>query len=183
MNHSDESKPKIEIEGNWKSQVQAEKKKLKEESKAEAPKSDSDWKAQARAEKARLAQQAGAEEQGEGAGGRQMPPADFKTMISTMVTQAMLAMGAVPDPQTGQRYLILDLAKHHIDMLGVLEEKTQGNLTEEEEQMLTQTLHELRLHYVEISKAAAEGRLRTAPGSQAGGEADINPAPPSGPQA
>lgn len=165
-------KPKLHIEGDWKSEVQAEKQRLAEQKqgdkpKIEVPKGDSDWKAQARAEKERLAQQA-AEAGDQGADGRQMPPADFKTLISTMVTQAMMALGAIPDPQTGQRYVILDLARHHIDMLGVLEEKTKGNRDEEEEQMITQTLHELRLYYVQISKAAAEGRLGPAPGSEGG---------------
>lgn len=186
MSDSNE-KPKLHIEGDWKSEVQAEKQRLVDESKAEdsaskieAPKGDSDWKAQARAEKEKLAKQA--EEAGEGqAGGREMPPADFRTLISTMVTQAMMALGAIPDPQSGQRYVILDLARHHIDMLGVLEEKTKGNLDEEEQQMITQTLHELRLHFVQISKAAAEGRLGPAPGSEGG--AAGQPGGPRGPVA
>jgi hypothetical protein len=173
MSDSNE-KPKLHIEGDWKSEVQAEKQRLTDQAKPaepapkiEVPKGDSDWKAQAKAEKEKLARQA--DEAGdEQAGGRQMPPADFKTLISTMVTQAMMALGAIPDPQSGQRYVILDLARHHIDMLGVLEEKTKGNLDEEEQQMITQTLHELRLHFVQISKAAAEGRLGSAPGSEGG---------------
>ncbi len=164
MTDSNEQKPKIEIAGDWKSEVQAEKQRLAEEKAAQEPaiKGDDDWKAEAKAEKERLAAKA-EEEDASGGGAGRMPPADFKTLLSTMISQAMLALGAMPDPQTGQRYLILDLAKHHIDMLGVIEEKTKGNLDQEEEEMLTQTLHELRMHFVDVSKAAAEGRLRTAP--------------------
>ena len=127
---------------------------------------DSDWKAEAQAEKDRLA----AEEKsqaGEGGAGQQLPPADFKTLVSEIVTQAMFAMGMIPDPKTGQRVAILDLAKHHVDTLGVLQEKTAGNLEEEEQKLLDQALHELRMHFVALSQEAMK---------QAAGEAAAPPA-------
>jgi len=68
-----------------------------------------------------------------------------------MATQALFAMGAVPDPRTGQRITHLDLARHHIDMLTVIERKTKGNLSEEEEKLLVATLYELRNTYIQIS--------------------------------
>ena len=121
-----EEKPKIHIDSDWKAQAQAEKQKLVEKTK-EAP---------ARG----------------GAGGPGgLPPATFETLISTMVTQALFAMGAIPDPRTGQRVAHLDLARHHIDMLGVLEEKTKGNLTEQEADMLSSTVYELRTRYIQLS--------------------------------
>src|SRR3970040_2093729 len=90
---------------------------------------DSDWKAQAQAEKQRLAekskQTAADKPKGSAPGG--LPPANFETLVSTMVSQALFAMGAIPDPSTGQRMQHLDLARFHIDMLGVIEEKTKGN--------------------------------------------------------
>lgn len=116
---------------------------------------DSDWKAQAQAEKEKLAQQAKESEKkgpaATAAGG--LPPASFETLVSTMATQALFAMGAIPDPRTGQRIQQLDLARHHIDMLGVLEEKTKGNLTEDESKMLSGTAYELRSRYIQISSA------------------------------
>ncbi len=122
---------------------------------------DSDWKAQARAEKEKLAQksaQADASKAGTagapGTGG--MPPANFETLISTMATQALFAMGAIPDPRTGQRMAHLDLARHHIDMLTVIEEKTKGNLSEEETSMLTGTLYELRSRYIQLANQARQ---------------------------
>lgn len=138
---------------------------------AEAPKIqiDSDWKAQAQAEKQKLAEKAKAAPPAAGAGGAEaaggarrapapgeMPPADFQTLLSTMATQALFALGAFPDPRTGQRVAHLDLARHHIDMLGVIEEKTKGNLTEEESDALTTTLYELRQRYVQIGAQARE---------------------------
>lgn len=138
---------------------------------------DSDWKSQAQAEKEKLSQQfdqAQQEEAGEaGAAGGQsgeMPPADFKTLVSTMATQALLYMGAIPDPQTQQRIAHPDLARHHIDMLGVIEEKTRGNLDEEEEKMVTQVLNELRQHFTQFSaQLAAHQAQQQAGGGQPGG--------------
>lgn len=133
---------------------------------------DSDWKAQAQAEKKKLAEQAKAKQQadpgtggqpgaaaGGAAGERGLPPANFETLLSTFVTQALFAMGAIPDPRTGQRVAHLDLARHNIDMLAVLEEKTKGNLTEDEQEMLSSTLYELRNRYVQISQAAREQQM------------------------
>ena len=119
---------------------------------------DSDWKAQARAEKEKLAEKAKASEASKPAGSAArgqggMPPANFETLISTLTTQALFAMGAIPDPRTGQRIQHLDLAKHNIDMLGVLEEKTKGNLTQEESDMLAKTAYELRTTYIRLASA------------------------------
>jgi hypothetical protein len=119
---------------------------------------DSDWKAQARAEKEKLAQKAAESESTKAAatGPGGMPPANFETLISTMATQALFAMGAIPDPRTGQRMAHLDLARHHIDMLTVIEEKTKGNLSEEETKMLAGTLYELRSRYIQLANQARQ---------------------------
>ena len=118
---------------------------------------DSDWKAQARAEKEKLAEKSKTTGDGKtpgraaGAGG--MPPATIETLISTLATQALYAMGAIADPRTGQRFQHLDLAKHNIDMLGVLEEKTKGNVTEQEADLLAKTAYELRTTYIRMASA------------------------------
>lgn len=121
---------------------------------------DSDWKAEAQAEKEKLAQKtesAGSGGSGAGAGG--MPPATFETLVSTLVTQALFAMGAIADPRTGQRVQHLELARHHIDMLTLLEEKTKGNLSEEEGKMLTSSNYELRSRYIQLSSAPRPGQV------------------------
>lgn len=122
----------------------------------EAPKIhiDSDWKQQAQAEKQKLDNQT--KESG-GKGGSEagsLPPANFETLLTTLATQALFAMGAVPDPRTGQRIAHLDLARHHIDMLTVIEEKTKGNLSDEESNTLATTLFELRQRYVQLANSA-----------------------------
>lgn len=119
---------------------------------------DDDWKAQAQAEKETLAAKANeapAPEAGGAPGGPgQIPPPSFEVLLSSFVTQALFALGAIPDPQTGQPMLSLELAKHQIDMLGILETKTQGNLTEEEGKLLAGALYELRDRYVQVSNAS-----------------------------
>ena len=119
---------------------------------------DDDWKTQAQAEKEKLAaeQAAGKEPAGPAgpAGGpRQFPPASFSAHVSTVASQALLAMGAMVDPQTKRPHVDLDLAKFHVDTLKVLEEKTAGNLTDEEKRLLDGTLYELRTRYIQMAQA------------------------------
>ena len=134
---SDDESPILHVDDDWKQQAQAEKQKLAEKEKA------------AKAKPA-------AEGTGDAAASApgQIPLADFTTLVSSLATQALFSMGAMPDPQTGQRYTNLDHARHHIDSLTVLEEKTKGNLTEEEQKTLTTTLYELRSSYVQIANAS-----------------------------
>ena len=123
---------------------------------------DDDWKAQAKAEKEKLAQQAAsAKSAGPGAaskGGaaaqqpRELPPASFTTLVSSLVTQIFLALGGMEDPQTKRRYVDLDLARHHIETLAMLEEKTRGHLTEDEKKLLDKALYETRMQYVQLAQ-------------------------------
>ncbi len=129
---------------------------------------DTDWKAQAQAEKERLnattkpATTPGPSgPQGEDA---EHGPIGFQDLVSMLTTQALSYMGAYPDPRTGKAMIALDYAKLHIDMLGVLEEKTKGNLTEIEQTLITRTVAELRVEFVElvkaVDKAVAEGKIK-----------------------
>lgn len=122
---------------------------------------DDDWKSQARAEKEKLKETAPPQPAGEQ--GRLPDKVDFDHLLEVLVTQSLMYMGGFPDPQTGQAMVALDLAKFHIDLLGVVEEKTKGNLSDEEHERLTGVLSELRARFVEISqavaKAAAEGKI------------------------
>ena len=85
----------------------------------------------------------------------QLPPADFSTILMTFSTQAMVSLGLIPNPMTNKPEIQLDLARHFIDMLAVLEQKTKGNLSSEESALLDKSLHELRMVYVEQEKNAA----------------------------
>ena len=86
---------------------------------------------------------------GDAAGGPQTPPATFEFLIHTLFTQALMALGRIPNPITKQSLKNLATARHFIDTLVMLEAKTQGNLTTEERQLLEEIQHQLRTMYVE----------------------------------
>jgi hypothetical protein len=67
-----------------------------------------------------------------------------------------MALGGYEDPQTKRRYVDLELAKHYIDTLVLLEQKTKGNLTEDEKKLLDRSLYEARMQYVQIAQAAVK---------------------------
>lgn len=125
-------KPKIIVDDDWKNQAQAEKEKLAHETEA-----------------------AGAGGPG-GAEGREIPPASFSTLVGSVLSQVFMALGGYEDPQTKRRYVDLELAKHYIDTLAVLEGKTKGNLTEEEKKLLDRGIYEARMQYVQIAQASVK---------------------------
>jgi hypothetical protein len=130
---------------------------------------DSDWKSQAQAEKERLAEEEAAREQQAGAPGAPgpggLPPADFNGLVGMLATQAVMYMGAMADKTSGQAIFDPEYSKHMIDLLGVLEEKTKGNLTDDEARDLQQILHELRSRFVELARVVAEQGAARPPGA------------------
>jgi len=115
---------------------------------------DEDWKQQAQKEKEILAAQEEAEKkdkQQEEKPHGPLPEGNFAALISMLTTQALFAMGLLQMKGQEERKPDLELAKYNIDMLQVLEEKTKGNLTKEEEAVLSNTLNELRMGYVKIA--------------------------------
>jgi hypothetical protein len=78
----------------------------------------------------------------------ELPPIDFTSFVFSMTTSAMICLGMLPDPQTKEEFIDLAMAKQNIDILGMLQEKTKGNLTKEEEEFLNHSLYDLRLRFV-----------------------------------
>jgi len=120
---------------------------------------DDDWKKQAQEEKKRLAEQEKKPEKpaaGESKPGEpyRLPKPSFEALLSTFTTQTLLALGLVEHPEMG-RVVNLDLAKFNIDLLAIIEEKTKGNLTSEEKGFLDNTLHQLRMAFVEVASMPA----------------------------
>lgn len=144
---------------------------------------DSDWKSQAQAEKDRLAADEAKKKASEPARGgpNQLPPADFLEMVRMLTTQALMYMGAFPDPETGRAVLHPEMAKFQIDMLGVLEAKTKGNLTPEEKEELEGVLRELRLQFVQVMKAVEKMMAERAAKGQMGGPGGAAGGPGAGP--
>ncbi len=110
---------------------------------------DDDWKAEAQREKERLAEQTQQPEE--------MPDASFSELVNILVMQTMAGFGALAGPG-GQRIPPnMEVAKHFIDMLQVLDDKTKGNLNEEEQKLMDQVLYELRMQYVQMTTGGSPG--------------------------
>ena len=80
-------------------------------------------------------------------------PASFLSLIMSLASNAAASLGMMPHPMTGETGVDLQTAKHWIDVLGMLEEKTQGNLDEQEAQMIENLLADLRMQYVSLTNA------------------------------
>ncbi|MBM4029660.1 MAG: DUF1844 domain-containing protein, partial [Planctomycetes bacterium] len=79
-----------------------------------------------------------------------LPEASLAALVSMLATQALFALGFLQIKGEEPREPDLDLARYNIELLGALEEKTKGNLTPEEQQLLKNTLSDLRMGYVSI---------------------------------
>jgi hypothetical protein len=134
-----DEKPTLHVDTDWKKQAQEEKRRLAEQEKeraatAEAPASQSAASREAVAPRT----------------ARELPPASFATLVQGIVTQILFHLGDIAT-RGGEPMVNLDLAKHHIDTLGVLEEKTRGNLSDAEQRMLDASLYEVRMRYVSVA--------------------------------
>jgi hypothetical protein len=107
---------------------------------------DEDWKQQAKREKAPSASK-GRRPDGP------LPQADFAALINMLATQALFSLGLLQIKGQPERQPDLELARYNIDLIETIEEKTKGNLTQDEQVMLKNTLNELRMGYVEITNA------------------------------
>ena len=81
-------------------------------------------------------------------------PMSFEALIFSLSTTALLQLGLAPDPETGKQEKDLPGAKQSIDILEILQQKTRGNLTADEGQMLEECLYDLKMTYVKALQAA-----------------------------
>lgn len=144
-----EEKLSLHVDSDWKKQAAEEKKKLAEQ---EAQRRAQQQAAPAPAGVVGGAARGQAPQRGRE---REMPAASLATLVHTLSTQALVYMGELAT-RGGEPVLNLDLAKHNIDMLGVLQEKTQGNLTAEEKTMLDSVLYEIRMRFVAVGQQYAQ---------------------------
>lgn len=94
----------------------------------------------------------GQEEKGEKKDAKEIPPIDFPTFVLSLATSAQVHLGAIPNPASGKQENDLVLAKQTIDILGILKDKTKGNLSGDEDRLFEHVLFDLRMMYVEASK-------------------------------
>ena len=110
---------------------------------------DDDWKAEAEREKERLAEQASPPP------ADRLPQASFAELVNLLAVQALAGLGLLTGPGGERVPPQLDMAKHFIDLLQMLDDKTRGNLAPEEKKMLDQVLYEIRMHYVQTASGGA----------------------------
>ena len=140
---------KIIIDEDWKSRVEAEREAARGEQETPPDQSPAGSTAAA-AEAARSSAGAAAVQ------GAPMPPANFTMLLSTLATEAMVALGQFPRPGEATPRVELEHAKYFIDTLEMLQDKTKGNLTPEESATLEDILHQLRMAFVAINNRAAK---------------------------
>ncbi len=118
---------------------------------------DDDWKQEAQKEKeVLLEKEKQQEEQPQAAGSPgTVPPADFSSLVSMLGTQAFYAMGLIRTHENEKPVQDLKMAKYNVDLLGILQEKTQNNLSAEEHKLLDETLQQLRMAFVQASNKPA----------------------------
>jgi hypothetical protein len=114
---------------------------------------DEDWKQEAKKEKDVLAaeEELKKKEQKQTQRRGPLPKGDLAALISMLTTQAFFSMGAFKIEGQQDHEPDLELARYNIDMLETIEEKTKGNLTEQEEKVLKDTLNQVRMAYVKIA--------------------------------
>ncbi|MEE9146829.1 MAG: DUF1844 domain-containing protein [Candidatus Tectomicrobia bacterium] len=85
---------------------------------------------------------------------QEMPPVDFSTFVAMLANNIMMFLGRIPEPGSQQRRLDPVQAKHTIDVLMMLREKTRGNLSTDEERLLEEVLPQLQMAYVSVNRQA-----------------------------
>ena len=124
----EQDKPRIIIDEDWKNQVEQEREKTKIEE----------------------------DHPGDQPAPGELPPPSFEVLASSMMTQTLAALGQFPDPTTGKAMVSLPYAQFNIGLLEVLQDKTQGNLSDEEAKLVEEALHQLRMLYVAVEKSLRE---------------------------
>jgi len=131
--------PIIQIDDDWKRQAQEEKRKL-----AEA-------QAARKAPPAPAASSAPAASQAGESAARAIPQPSFATLVQSVMTQALYYLGELAH-EGEPPMLNMDMARHQIDTLAILDAKTKGNLSADEQSLMDQTMYDLRSRFVSIAQ-------------------------------
>ncbi len=81
-----------------------------------------------------------------------MPEVTFSAFVMSLNTSVLFHLGVIEDPATGKKEIDLDLARHGIDTLTLIQQKTTGNLSNDEEEMLKNILYDLKIRFVQTAK-------------------------------
>jgi hypothetical protein len=143
-----DEKLSLHIDTDWKKQAQEEKRKLAEQEKQKAAAAPSP--AAGATSPSRQTAAAGQR------GVRELPSPSFGALVQSVVTQVFFYLGDLT-PRGAEPQLNLDMAKYQIDILNVIEEKTKGNLTPEEQRLLDAALYETRTRFVNVTSQIVNG--------------------------
>ena len=154
------SRIEVSADEDWKNRVKAEDAALDQQFRSQPPSSsgaahETDSSTEAAPASQPVESPAAESRRPEPATAREMPAPTFVDLVGLLSTQAMMFLGLVPNPSTQQPETQLPTARYFIDMISILEEKTAGQLTKEESHLLDDTLHSLRLTYMQRSKQTA----------------------------
>lgn len=127
---------------------------------------DEDWKSRVAAEKEALSREQGEPSVGDGGeaapeatSSMPLPPASFEMLVTTLATEAMIGLGQIPHPMTGKVHAEFAQARYAIDMLEMIAEKTNGNLTPGEDRGLRDLLHQLRMAFLAAQSQPASSPI------------------------
>ena len=161
-----DEQPSLHIDTDWKKQAQEEKRKLAEQeqkraAEREAAKSSTPPPIMSAdvpgAAPASPGTSASSRQRGGATGARgerQIPQASFATLVNSLMTQVLLYLGDLT-PRGVEPQINLDMAKFNVDLLGVIEEKTKGNLTPDDQKLLDTALYEVRMRFVSVASQYA----------------------------
>ena len=155
-----EEQPSLHIDTDWKKQAQEEKRRLSEDEQKRAAEREAANRPGAAASSGAAASAPSGSARGRAGSPaargreRQLPEANFATLVNSLVTQVLLYLGDLT-PRGVEPQVNLDMAKFNIDLLAVLEEKTKGNLTPDEQKLLDNALYEARMRYVSVASQYA----------------------------
>jgi len=150
------------VDTSWKDEVRKEQEAAAKEAAAVPPPPSSDAASPDAPSPAGSAQAAKPGRPSEGPAKAGEPSRIFMEFLAQIVQQGLVQLGAVESPFTGRREVNLEGAQFTIELLGALNEKTQGNLVDQEKRMLTEALRELQLHYVEVAQAVRQQMQKQA---------------------
>lgn len=83
---------------------------------------------------------------------------DFSNFVLSLNASAIMHLGDIPDPNTKERNVNLPAARHTVDILEILQDKTKGNLTDEEQKLIDEALYSLRMRYVQATTTKEESK-------------------------
>jgi Domain of unknown function (DUF1844) len=145
-----EELPSLHIDTDWKKQAQEEKRKLAEQTAKPAATSVTAPAAGGAPADPRAAAAPAASSSRRGRAARELPPAGLASLVQSLMTQVLYHLGDLASASS-QPAVDLDMAKHQLDTLTMLEDKTRNNLTDEEKRLLDAALYETRSRFVSVA--------------------------------